>query len=82
MPTTPPAEAPNAPSATIAATTVAGPSTQLVPEPEEQGSPTQSKAHESPSGRIHDGSRLKTPSEPSEPSAGEEDDVDELLFDV
>lgn len=80
-PTTPLAEAPNAPSATIATTTaaaapsVAPVSSQLVPE---KGSPTAHQPDASTAGHLHDSSPLQTPNEPP----AEEEDEEEVGYDV
>lgn len=70
--TTPPVEAPAAPSATVAAVPLTPGSTQLVPE---QGSPTVDKPDVSASGQVQDSLPLQTPSVPNVEAAVEAEEV-------
>lgn len=72
--TTPPVEAPAAPSATIDAAPLTPGSAQLVPE---QGSPTVDQPDVSASGQLQDSLPLQTPSVPNVEAAVEAEEVAE-----
>lgn len=83
-PTTPLAEAPNAPSATIATTTAAAPSvapvsSQLVPE---KGSPTAHQPDTSTTGPLHNSSPLQTPNDPPAEEEDDEEAEEQVGYDV
>lgn len=75
-PTTPPVEAPAAPSAIIDAAQLTPGSAQLVPE---QGSPTVDQPDVSASGQLQDSLPLQTPSDPNVEEAVEAEEAEEVV---